>query len=115
MLRILLCLVAVTHLYAGEAADANWVRFEAAPQSEAGRIAGYDRLVDQIASAAETLSDGQPGPEVVLLRQRLAAFQEATSSDREWSPVARLLQKRLKFTLGGIPGPLAVTMLLPGI
>lgn len=114
MLRILICLIVVCHLSSGEA-DADWARFEAAPESEAGRVAGYNHLADQVARSTETLSDGQPGPAVVLLRQRLTAFAAATIADQEWAPVARILEKRLKFTLGGIPTPLAATVLLPGI
>lgn len=114
MLRILLCLLVIAHLHAGEA-DSGWTRFAAAPDSEAGRVAGYEHLAAQIAHAAETLVDGQPGPEVVLLRQQLATFREATLHDDEWGPVARVLDKRLKFTLGGIPTALAATVLLPGI
>ena len=122
MLRILLCLIVACHLSlslssaeAKAEAEADWARFEAAPESEAGRVAGYNHLAAQVAKSTETLSDGQPGPAVVLLRQRLTTFAAATIADQEWAPVARILEKRLKFTLGGIPTPLAATVLLPGI
>lgn len=116
MLRALLCLVVVVHLHAGEAdADPSWARFTADPASEAGRIAGYDLLSEQIAQWTGDLVFGEPGPEVVLARQRLAAFAAATNADPEWEPAARLLEKRLKFALGGVPTPLTATVILPGI
>lgn len=113
MIRTLCCLVLVAHLWSGDA-DADWERFAADPRGEAGRIAGYEHLATRIARWRDELVSGQPGPEVVLARKRLAEFAAATGDDPEWGPVARVLEKRLKFALGGVPTPLAATVILPG-
>ncbi len=120
ILRLILGLFVLGYLscapdvYCGEAEgelklDAEWV------PSEAQFISDYDFLSAQIVPEVEKLSWGSAGPDLVRLREQIALFAERSKDVSEWSVAGRLLSKRLKLALGGIPTPHEITMILPGI
>ena len=120
MLRLILGLLVMSYLSCapdvccGEVEGELKLNAEWAP-SEAQFISDYDFLSALIVPEVEKLSWGSAGPELVRLREQIALFAERSKDVSEWNVAGRLLSKRLKLALGGIPNPHAITVTLPGI